>query len=65
MSTAFAFDLFDEDPFAALVCPDCGRPAAIEDRWDWPSTDGLVEMVKVRCAAGCWFTLPRTDLESA
>jgi hypothetical protein len=30
----------------------------IEDRWASPSTDGLVGMVKVRCEAGCWFTVP-------
>jgi hypothetical protein len=58
MSIAFAFDLFDEDPFPAFVCPDCGRAAVVEDRWTWPSTDGVVEMVKIRCDAGCWFTLP-------
>ena len=67
MSTAHAYELFDDDPFAAVVCPDaaCGRPALIENRWTWPSTDGTVEMIKVRCAAGCWFTIPESDLEFA
>lgn len=67
MTAAFAFDLFDEEPSPGFVCPDdaCARPAVIEDRWTWPSTDGLVGMVKVRCEAGCWFTVPETDLEPA
>lgn len=65
MTTAFAFDLFGEEPFAGIVCPAgaCARPAVIEDRWSWPSTDGVVAMVKVRCEAGCWFTVPESDLE--
>lgn len=65
MSAAFAFELFDEEPSPYFVCPDhaCGRPAVIEDRWTWPSTDGVVGMVKVRCEAGCWFTVQEADLE--
>lgn len=67
MSTAFAFELFDEEPGPGLVCPNvgCGRSAEIEDRWTLPSTDGLVRMVKVRCEAGCWFTVEESDLELA
>jgi hypothetical protein len=44
----------------ARTCPDpeCAAPAYIEDRWSLESTDGPIEMVKVRCAAGCWYTLP-------
>ena len=59
MSTAHAFEL-DAEPFEAVVCPDpaCGRPAEIEHQWTWPSTDGGVGMVKIRCEAGCWFTVP-------
>jgi hypothetical protein len=67
MSAAYAFDRFDEEPFARVVCPDgsCGRPAVIEDRWTWPSTDGIVGMVKVRCEAGCSYTVQESDLEFA
>jgi hypothetical protein len=51
----------------AVLCPDpqCAGPAHIEDRWTLESTDGQVDMVKVRCLAGCWYTLPAEDLSSA
>jgi hypothetical protein len=53
----------------AVLCPDpqCASPAHIEDRWTHQSTDGPVEVVKVRCSAGCWYTVladgfpPATD----
>jgi len=45
-------------------CPDpqCGLPAEIEDRWSWGSTGEPVEMVKVRCACGRWYTVLAADL---
>ena len=51
----------------AVLCPDpqCAGPAHIEDRWTLESTDGQVDMVKVRCSAGCWYTLPAEDLSPA
>jgi hypothetical protein len=51
----------------AVVCPDpqCAGPAHIDDRWTLESTDGPVEMVKVRCSAGCWYALPAKDLSPA
>jgi hypothetical protein len=51
----------------AVLCPDpqCGRRADIEDRWTWESTDGPVDMVKVRCSAGCWYTVVADDLSPA
>ncbi len=47
------------------LCPDpqCASPAYIEDRWTLESTDGMVEMVKVRCSAGCWFTGPVDEFQ--
>jgi hypothetical protein len=56
--------LLDEQ---AVVCPDpqCAGPAQIDDRWTLESTDGSVDMVKVRCAAGCWYALPAKDLAPA
>jgi hypothetical protein len=51
-----------------VPCPDprCASPAEIEDSWSCcASTDGPVVMVKVRCAAGCWFTVPADDLSPA
>jgi hypothetical protein len=57
------------EPLAALdaqavLCPDprCASPAHIEDRWTCESTDGVVEVVKVRCSAGCWYTVLADDV---
>ena len=36
----------------------CGLPAEVEDRVTMPSTDGGVEIFKVRCPAGHWFNGP-------
>jgi hypothetical protein len=51
----------------AVLCPNprCAGPAHIEDRWTLESTDGQVDMVKIRCSAGCWYTLPAEDLSPA
>ncbi len=48
----------------AVLCPDpqCAGLAHIEDRWTHESTDGPVHVVKVRCSAGCWYTVPADDL---
>jgi hypothetical protein len=43
-------------------CPDCDLPAEISDRFTLPSTDGPVEHVKTKCAAGHWFTLSAADV---
>ena len=43
-------------------CPDCGLPATVESRGTLPSTDGPVEHVYVRCAAGDWFLGPAETL---
>jgi hypothetical protein len=51
----------------AVLCPDpqCASPAYIEDRWTCESTDGSVEVLKVRCSAGCWYTVLADDLSPA
>jgi hypothetical protein len=51
----------------AVLCPDarCASPAYIEDRWTCKSTDGSVEVLKVRCSAGCWYTILADDLSPA
>ncbi len=51
----------------AVLCPDpqCASPAYIEDRWTHESTDGPVDVVKVRCSAGCWYTVLAEDLSPA
>ncbi len=51
----------------AVLCPDpqCASPARIEDRWTHESTDGPVDVVKVRCSAGCWYTGLAADLSPA
>jgi hypothetical protein len=49
---------------ASTQCPEpsCRRRAEIEDRWTLTSTHGPVEMVKVRCEAGCWYTVEAVRL---
>jgi hypothetical protein len=39
-------------------CPQCGRIAEVVDRDVWPSTDGPVEHVHVRCIARHRFVMP-------
>ena len=38
--------------------PRCGLPAEVEDRVTMRSTDGPVEILKIRCPAGHWFNAP-------
>jgi hypothetical protein len=56
----------DADP-AHVLCPDpaCSNLAVIEDRWSFGSTSGAFGMAKVRCSAGCWYTVPEDDLRAA
>ena len=44
-------------------CPECGAPAAIEERHVLQSTDGPIEHAKVRCVTGHGFFLPVASLE--
>ena len=43
-----------------ILCPQCGAPAQITERFRLDSTDGPVEHVKVGCERGHWFT-PTVD----
>jgi hypothetical protein len=40
----------------------CGLPAEVEDRVTMRSTDGPVEIFKIRCPAGHWFNGPLESL---
>ena len=44
-------------------CPQCGLVAEVVDRDVWPSTDGPIEHLHVRCLAGHRFVLPTATLE--
>jgi len=46
-------------------CPQCDLAAEIVDRDDWPSTDGPVEHVHVRCVDGHRFVLPASMLATS
>ena len=43
-------------------CPQCGLVAEVVDRDVWPSTDGPVEHVHVRCVDRHRFVLPTAAL---
>ena len=43
-------------------CPQCGLVAEVVDRDVWPSTDGPVEHVHVRCVDKHRFVLPTATL---
>jgi hypothetical protein len=45
-----------------VSCPDCGVPAEIAERFWLPSTDGPVDLVVVRCAAGHHFRMAADSL---
>ena len=44
-------------------CPQCGLVAEVVDRDVWPSTDGPIEHVHVRCVERHRFVLPAASLE--
>jgi hypothetical protein len=44
--------------FASVACPSCHEPAEIVDRFTLQSTDGPSRHLKIRCAAGHWYTMP-------
>jgi hypothetical protein len=44
-------------------CPQCGLVAEVVDRDVWPSTDGPIEHLHVRCVARHRFVLPAATLE--
>ena len=45
-----------------VVCPECGAPAEVVDRFALQGTDGPVAHVKVACLVRHWFLLPATSL---
>jgi hypothetical protein len=40
-----------------ISCPDCSVPAEITERFSLPSTDGPVDHIALRCAAGHHFRM--------
>jgi len=44
--------------FAPVACPSCHEPAEILDRYSFDSSDGPYRHLKIRCAAGHWYTMP-------
>jgi hypothetical protein len=48
--------------YCVCLDPDCGLPAEIETRWVWESSSGPIEMIKVRCGGGCWYTAPAAEV---
>jgi hypothetical protein len=54
----FEADFETEDALDLVVCPECGAPAEVVDRFALPSTDGPVEHAKVLCLMRHWFLLP-------
>ena len=48
-TTSVAHDPIDP---GTAACPECGRVAAVTDRFVLASTDGLVEHIRLRCDAG-------------
>jgi hypothetical protein len=58
----FETDFESVDVLDLVVCPDCGAPAEVVDRFALPSTDGPVEHAKVLCLMRHWFLLPAAAL---
>ena len=44
--------------FESTTCPECVAPGEILDRFVLASTDGPIEHIHLRCAAGHRFVLP-------
>jgi hypothetical protein len=44
--------------FSPVACPTCHERAEIVDRFSLDSTDGPLRHLKIRCAAGHWYTMP-------
>jgi hypothetical protein len=43
---------------APVACPTCAEPAEVLDSFSLGATDGPSRHLKIRCAAGHWYTLP-------
>lgn len=46
-------------------CPTCAAPAEVESSSTHFSTDGPLELVKIRCVRQHWYLLPRDMLTDA
>jgi hypothetical protein len=44
--------------YAPVACPSCREPAEIVDHFALGATDGPARHMKIRCAAGHWYTMP-------
>lgn len=47
----------ENDELELVACPECGAAAEVLDRFTLASTDGPVEMLKLWCVTGRWFTV--------
>lgn len=45
-----------------VTCPECGQPADVEWRTSVPSTDGPIELAKIRCTLWHHFLMPTEGL---
>jgi hypothetical protein len=50
--------------FSPVACPSCHEPAEIVDRFTLGSTDGPLRHLKIRCAAGHWYTMPADRVQA-
>ena len=47
-----------------ISCPECASPAEVTDRFALASTDGLIDHLGLRCAAGHLFRMPADSLSA-
>ena len=45
-----------------ISCPECTRPAEVTDRFVLASTDGPIDHLGLRCAAGHLYRMPADSL---
>jgi hypothetical protein len=50
--------------FSPVACPSCHEPAEIVGRFSLDSTDGPMRHLKIRCAAGHWYTMPADRVQA-
>ena len=48
----------------AIRSPSCHEPAEVLDRFSLGSTDGPMRHLKIRCAAGHWYTMPADRVQA-
>jgi len=47
-----------------VACPSCQEPAEVLDGFSLGSSDGPYRHLKIRCAAGHWYTMPADRVRS-